>query len=883
MSPKRKNGAASKPPAQPKPSATTGKAPAPPTPAPVPQKPAQAPPAASAPPTSQRVSPPPNAGPSRSGVTIQPNPVAPPPRALAQPPKPSAQPTRSAFASHLRSAPVPSHNAAPAAKVGSSQKHAFTLSDRVRAQWIEFEASWVSPRQKQIEQELSELFKVAERTAHAKGKLRADGTPDGMDKIVNSMQREFALAARAEWDARLDRAGLQAEDWSDITPQEMLAVEQVLSYDESYDEPGVYAQVQHGAFATVGSSGSIATDTTPPTVPRALSGWSSRAPQKTHESRPLQNTQTVAARHATMTEDEPTKPAHTWGSKSTPIDDYSRAQPKSSPPGVLITPSASTSSRVSQSAAKPAPASIPVSTTTDLLVYAVPVALTQPPLDSALAANAEYMSVVEKLYINSIRQFHLKAAEADVELARQLRKSMPAADRDFTVRAHIVAMEQSARDIVTRRNQLLDDERKKRGLGDHRGPSGDSAPPPPATVQHPARPVVVPGAFPEERVRPARRPEPEPEPLLEYIGETVPEPEPEPEADVDEVIEIPIKGKGKGKGKTKKAAVEAKPATNGRSTPTPAVPKSAPKVVTPIPTSAAKATSASDTKVSANGRNSPASGASSTSGLSPWEILQAKAASGSSDTADAKVAASQNGMWAPPVARGGSNGKNPFAPTRPSRLAQVTQVPESDPVPASPESPEPPSPPAHEPSGRDYVAWFAGSSSEDDESMSGDPLDEDEDDDDGEETEAGGSAGFGGLLASLAGASPWALFGESSQPQKARPASPARRGGATPTPARAPPAEPAYARWAVPSSGPSGFSAGPSAAPGMWKKADDRDDDADLDNMLEIASSTLGKAAMGGSRSGGVNIEEAMAMYVTASKARETLVTPVGGRSERRR
>ncbi|KAH9855630.1 hypothetical protein C2E23DRAFT_724352 [Lenzites betulinus] len=921
MSPKRKNGAA-KPPAQPKPPAPTAKSSQPAPPAPPPPKPAPAPPAPPVAPTAQRVSPPPppNAGPSRSGVTIQTNPVAPPPRAPAQPPKPSTQPARSALAPHLRNAPAPPPFAAHAARMGSSQKHAFTRSDRVRAQWIEFEASWVSPHQKKIEQELSELFKVAERTAHAKGKLRADGTPDGMDKIVNSMQRDFALAARAEWDSRLERAGLQAEDWTDITPQEMLEVEQVLSYDESYDEPGVYAQVQqHGSYAATGSSGSTATDTTPPTAARSLSGWSSRAPQKTHASQPLRNTQTVAARHAAMTEDEPTKPAHTWGTKSAPIDDYSRSHSKQSPAAVPITPAASSSSRVSQPATKPVAAAIPVATMTDLLAYAVPVALTQPPLDATLTANAEYMSIVDKLFYNSIRQFHGKAAEADVELARQLRKPMPAADREFTIRAHIVAMEQSARDIVTRRNQLLDEERKKRGLGDNGGPSGDSAPPPPATV--PARPTAVPGAFPEERPRPARRPEPEPEPLLEYIGETEPEPEPErePDEDVDEVIEIPIKGKGKGKAKGKKAAVETKPTTNGRSTPTPAAAKSAPKVAPAAP--APKATPAPETKgkyaaaaaplaawntaktaaparaaspapintkvglaAPANGRNSPATGAPSSSGLSPWEMLQAKSASGSASAADQKAAASQNGMWAPPVARGGSNGKNPFAPTRPSRLAQVTKVPDTDPVPASPESPEPPSPPANEPSGRDYVAWFAGSSSEDDESMSGDPLDEDEDEDDDdeeEEAEAAGSAGFGGLLASLAGASPWALFGENQQPQKARAASPARGRGATPTPARAAPAEPAYARWAMPAAGPS---AGPSAAPGMWKKPDSSDnDEAGLDSMLEIAASALGNAAMGGQRAGGVHIEEAMAMYVTASKARDTLATPVGGRSGRRR
>ena len=529
------------------------------------------------------------------------------------------------------------------------------------------------------------------------------------------------------------------------------------------------------------------------------------------------------------------------------------------------------------------------------------------------------MQVVEKLYLNSIRQFHLKAADADAELARQLRKAMPAADREFTIRAHQMAMEQSARDIVKRRDELLADERKKRGLG---GPGGDSAPPSTVQVPSTARPLQPPGAFPEERTQSVKRtePAPAPEPILEYAPNAQSNPEPEPEPEVDEVIEVPIKGKGKKKGK-KAAVVETKPVSNGRSTPTPgAAPPSAPaangwtsllsqKTPTPveskskpavpalatlsagkssIPAQRAASPAPINTKLAATGRNSPAPNASSST-PSPWETYQGKATAAQTSAAEQKAAAVPNGIWAPPMARATSSNKNPFAPSRPSRLAQVTQAPDADPVPQSPESPEPPSPPPQEPSGRDYVAWFAGSSSEDDESASADTLDEDEDEDEDEEVESGG-AGFGSLLASLAGNSPWALFGsESGQPQRGRAASPARGRGATPTPARvaaarftpAPDAEPAYARWGMPSAGPSGLAAAaPAAPPGMWKE-----DEGDLDQMLEFASSALDKAALGTGRpgAGGVNIEEAMAMYVTASKARETLATPVGGRSGWRR
>ncbi|KAH9896649.1 hypothetical protein C8Q73DRAFT_643125 [Cubamyces lactineus] len=919
MSPKRKNGAAAKPPAQPKPSPSTAKPPAvapataskPPVaakqaPQPIPARPPQPSSSSGATSSTQRVSPQPPAGPPKPGVTIQANPVAPPPKTLSQPAKHAAQPAKSALASHLRNVFT------PAAKLTPAQKHTFTRSDRVRAEWNDFEQTWVLPHQAEIEMELQELAKAAERTSRSKDKK---GTPNGMDKIVNAMQREFALAARAEWDARLRRANLQAEEWVDMTPDEMLTVEQVLSYEESDEETGVYALAQHASVAGSANSSSTAIGgTTPPAPSKPLGGWQSRssaplqssAAQKAKAGQPLHSTQPVASRPVPGDVLEPLK-KQTPASLTSSIREDHRTQARAP---VTSTPVA---------AATPATATASSETDLVLLAYSVPVALSACPLPPSHAADAEYMQVVEKLYLNSIRQFHLKAADADAELARQLRKPMPTADREFTIRAHQMAMEQSARDIVKRRDELLADERKKRGLG---GPGGDSAPPSTVQVPSTARPLQPPGAFPEERTQPVKRtePTPAPEPILEYVPNAPSNPEPEPEPEVDEVIEVPIKGKGKKKGK-KVAVAETKPVANGRSTPTPgaapastpaasgwtsvlsqktpapAEPKSKPAVPalstlsggkSSTPTQRAASPAPINTKLAANGRNSPAPKPSSST-PSPWETYQGKANAAQTTTADQKAAAVPNGIWAPPMARATSSNKNPFAPSRPSRLAQVTQAPDVDPVPQSPESPEPPSPPPQEPSGRDYVAWFAGSSSEDEESASADTLDEDEDDDDDEEEESGG-ASFGGLLASLAGNSPWALFGgENSQPQRGRAASPARGRGATPTPTRiaaarftpAPDAEPAYARWGMPSAGPSGLAAAaPTAPPGMWKE-----DDGDLDQMLELASSALDKAAMGTTRPGvgGVNIEEAMAMYVTASKARETLATPVGGRSGWRR
>ncbi len=103
-----------------------------------------------------------------------------------------------------------------------------------------FEEQWVKPRQVEVEKQLVVLLEIAEKNSRVKGKA----LEQAQDRIINTMRREFVMVARVEWDMRLDKAGLQAEDWSDITPEEMLAVEQVLSCEEPDDAPGAFALSQ---------------------------------------------------------------------------------------------------------------------------------------------------------------------------------------------------------------------------------------------------------------------------------------------------------------------------------------------------------------------------------------------------------------------------------------------------------------------------------------------------------------------------------------------------------------------------------------------------------------------------------------------------------------
>lgn len=588
-----------------------------------------------------------------------------------------------------------------------------------------------------------------------------------------------------------------------------------------------------------------------------------------------------------------------------------------------------TVSHPAQHASKPPrPITPPAAPAYKLLAYPVPVSLATSAFDGPAASDADFNGLVDKIYVNSIRQFHIKAAEADAKLARDLRRPMPAKDREWIVRAHAMEMEQMARDIVERRDVLISEERKKRGLPESKDNGADPAPPAIAKAQPP-------GAFPEEGIHV--------QPILEQLEEPEPEMERELEPDVDEEIVILPKSKGKKKGKK---AVEVKPAVNGRSTPiaaaraatpaakaAPVVEKVAPtfekvspavekKPVTPVSQWAAQAAvpgrSASPAPVApintGVGRNATTNGRNTLPpGMSPWEAAQAaKAASSSKAPAETMPPSPPNGIWAPPVARATSS-KNPYAPTRPSRLAHVSE----------PESPEPPSPPpTREPTGQDYVAWFAGSSSEDEGADDG-RLSEDEDEEDEDEDGPAPSSSFGAnVLASLAGGSPWALFGEGQQPHKehGRTASPARGRGATatPTPAMAAAGRfgadmggmgmgmnsgmgsgtgmgaPEWMRWGAggpspPGVGaapgpsgyravPGGYGAAPTGAGRQWQNQSSEDEFA---NMLAYASKTLDRAASAapGARSTGAGVEEAMGMYIAAQKARETLVTPVGGRT----
>ncbi|RPD65233.1 hypothetical protein L226DRAFT_567494 [Lentinus tigrinus ALCF2SS1-7] len=878
-----------------------------------------------------RAAAPPQSAPPASRIAPQPTRAAtaptPAPRATASPPKP----------------PVPTPGrmkaAVPPAKTGPSQRGGagtLTRSDRVRATWFDFDEAWVKPRQAQVAAELESMLKAAEQSSRVKGKA----LEQNIQRIVNRMQYQFAMAARAEWDSRLEKAGLQAEDWTDITPEEMSAVEQVLECEENEEDIGAYAlaQAQQRQSLAPTLSGKTAVESSPPLPSHAINGRKAQAPRPAATQKaPAPPAQQQSSSwfgwatkpfQMTVTEvpEEPQKPASLWGAKkNAPIIEDVRAPTRATPAPQPPPPAAPQSmSRPAQPAAKMQdPVAALAAPSHGFVSYAVPISLLMTPFEGAVASDTEFLGLVDNAYVNSLRKFHQQAAEADAVLARELRKNIPADEREFCIRSHMVAMEQLARNIASQRDSAIAELLCSRGFGGGKG-GGDTTP----TAKVPSVPTQPPGAFPDDGIHVT--------PVFEQDLEPEPEPEREPEPDVDEEIIIPLKGKA-AKKKAKKAA-EAKATVNGRSTPTPAAaaaaarpaapaPKAAPvveKKAAPVASAwAAKAaataqarpaspapitinTKQGSTPPAANGRNTPAP-------MSPWEMAQAAkvASSASGKAPEVKPPSPPNGMWAPPVGR--SSSKNPYAPTRPSRLAHVSE----------PESPEPPSPPpTREPTGKDYVAWFAGSSSED-ERDADEGLSEDEDEDDEDDEDDGGAGascgGAGGILNALAGNSKWAMFGEGVQPhpqqrQAARSATPARGRAATATPVPIPVPIQAGAgrygadmgvgagaagmggewmRWGAPGggagpssfgAGPSSFGAGPSsfgagfagfgAGPGPSAKGGQwqSDDDDDLGNILELTTSAL-------DRGGDGDVMHAMNAFLMAQKARETLATPVGVRA----
>jgi len=118
-----------------------------------------------------------------------------------------------------------------------------TPADRARLEWAAFD-SWLSVQRKEAEvgktvklQELRVELESAKKTI-PKGfhSTLMKGYEEKKIKIAKAVQSELVLRSRDEWDERLEKAGLKAEDWDPMTYAEQEAVKAALAGDSDDED-----------------------------------------------------------------------------------------------------------------------------------------------------------------------------------------------------------------------------------------------------------------------------------------------------------------------------------------------------------------------------------------------------------------------------------------------------------------------------------------------------------------------------------------------------------------------------------------------------------------------------------------------------------------------
>lgn len=138
---------------------------------------------------------------------------------VTQPAKAQSQPPKATTSAPLKPAPAP-------VKATVSPPAKLTPSARLRQEWESFE-SWLSLRRAEKDKRMNEKLK---EIMASKGKSRnmssASGSIDtDAGAFEDKLNEELAEQARDEWLRRLEVAGLDEQEWVDISPAEMEAVE----------------------------------------------------------------------------------------------------------------------------------------------------------------------------------------------------------------------------------------------------------------------------------------------------------------------------------------------------------------------------------------------------------------------------------------------------------------------------------------------------------------------------------------------------------------------------------------------------------------------------------------------------------------------------------
>lgn len=135
---------------------------------------------------------------------------------VSQPSRQPAQPAKGATSAPWKPAPAP-------AKATPTQAAKLTPSARLRREWDSFE-SWLSLQRAEKDKRINEKLKeVMSKSTNRKVSTASESTSPGA--FEDKLNDELAVKAREEWFRRLELEDLDPEDWTDISPAEMEAVE----------------------------------------------------------------------------------------------------------------------------------------------------------------------------------------------------------------------------------------------------------------------------------------------------------------------------------------------------------------------------------------------------------------------------------------------------------------------------------------------------------------------------------------------------------------------------------------------------------------------------------------------------------------------------------
>ncbi|KAI0088804.1 hypothetical protein BDY19DRAFT_993637 [Irpex rosettiformis] len=456
----------------------------------------------------------------------------------AQAPKQTSPPVKTTPPPDPTPPPIAKSGPAKAAPQLSKSPSLPSPSVQLRREWKTFEV-WLSARRADRDKRVNEKLKGL---MSATGKSKLQKQPTDMTSFETTLNQELAQQARTEWLKRLSTAGLNEEDWVDITEQEMKAVELAFTPQE----PGHFVDSLNTSSSSMKTEVRAIPDGIPSSPPGGFD-WNAPVPGGWDSSSGSAPTKTAAKRQLDSSTPARSSPLSSgWGlfgekpSLPTPESLWEmhvakHAPPKpptppsaTIPPSGLPTPESLWEMHVAKHAPPPPtpPPTEPVSP--DALWEAsahkkLPVreavttapskkgangkaakspteslwgsaSASSPPGPSAPIAgptytgsslesahNHGYMSpllielecdefpiasqdiLTDDLVEESIRQWHQQAAEADIQLRKQL-VSMHWAKRDWDelLGSHIQEMERNARTVVVHWKTVCDAEKERR-------------------------------------------------------------------------------------------------------------------------------------------------------------------------------------------------------------------------------------------------------------------------------------------------------------------------------------------------------------------------------------------------------------------------------------